>query len=161
MSGVRPEHEDRGPRAPRALEIFREDDRWWAAGEARRFAAALGFGPEDQARIAVCVAELASNAAKHAGRGWIELSEVVTPARGCRVRAVDDGPGIAAIDEALRDGFSEGRWLTPDVPPSERRGLGVGLGAVCRLMSEVRVLPRLCGGLVVEAVLWRKPEQGL
>jgi len=70
---------------------------------------------------------------------------------------VDEGPGIAAIGEALRDGFSEGRWLTPDVPSRDRRGLGVGLGAVCRLMSEVRVLERAGGGLVIEAVLRRAP----
>ncbi|MFT3774392.1 MAG: ATP-binding protein [Minicystis sp.] len=144
------------------IEILAEVDRYWASGEARRFAAELGFAPEEQARLAVSVAELASNAAKHAGRGCIELSEVKGTGRsgevvGCRVRAVDAGPGIADVEDALRDGFSEGRPLTPDTPISERRGLGYGLGAVCRLMSEVRVFPRSGGGLVIEAVLWQEP----
>jgi serine/threonine-protein kinase RsbT len=161
----------------RAMEILAETDRLWASGEARRFAAALGFTPSEQTRLAICVAELASNVAKHAGSGRIELSEVTAPARasargvgretsakappwtarGCRVRAVDAGPGIAAVEDSLRDGFSEGRWLTHDVPWRERRGLGVGLGAVCRLMSEVRVLSRPGGGSMIEAVLWRSP----
>ena len=147
----------------RAIEIGTEADRFWASGEARRFAAQLGFTRAEQARLAVCVAELASNAAKYAARGRIELAEVTAPEHGlgCRVRAMDAGPGIADVELALRDGFSEGRWLSPDVPPSERRGLGVGLGAVCRLMSGVRVLARSGGGLVIEAVLWRRLERGL
>ena len=149
----------------RILEITSEADRYWAAGEARRFAAALGFGPHEQARVAMCVAELASNVAKHAGGGLVELSSVSRPpapggpsAIGCRVRATDDGPGIAALDDSLRDGFSEGRFLTPDTRARDRRGLGVGLGAVVRLMSEVSVVSPPSGGVVVEAVLWRTPE---
>ncbi len=140
-----------------SLDIQAEDDRLWAAGRARRFAAELGFSRLEQARLAVCVAELASNAAKHAGRGRIELSEEEAPRRGCRVRAEDEGPGIASVDDALRDGFSEGRWLTPDVPMNERRGLGVGLGAVGRFLRDVRVSARPGGGLLIEGVLWREP----
>lgn len=147
------------PRPARTLLIASEDDRLWAAGEARRFAAELGFSAQDQARIAVCVAELASNAVKHGGGGRLEIAEVIVPAHGCRVRVEDHGPGIAAVDEAIRDGFSEGRWLTPDIPLRSRRGLGVGLGAVRRLMSDVRVLSSSNEGLIIEAVLWRKPSQ--
>ena len=143
-----------------ALEITAEHDRLWAAGRARRFAAELGFSTLDQARLAVCVAELASNTAKHAGRGRIELSEEEPPRCGCRVRAEDEGPGIASVDDALRDGFSEGRLLTPDVPLGERRGLGVGLGAIGRFLRDVRVSARPGGGLVIEAVLWRAPLGG-
>lgn len=145
------------PGPQRTLEIVSEHDRFWASREARQFAASLGFGADGQARIALCVAELASNIVRHAGRGWIDLIELREPSRGCRVRADDEGPGLPQPDEALRDGFSEGRWLTPDVPLSERRGLGVGLGTVCRAMSEVQVLPRPGGGLRVEATLWETP----
>jgi serine/threonine-protein kinase RsbT len=147
------------PRPARVLLVASENDRLWASGEARRFAAELGFRAEDQARIAVCVAELASNAAKHAGGGRVEIAEVILPGPGCRVRVEDHGPGIAAVDDAVRDGFSEGRWLTPDDPRCSRRGLGVGLGAVRRLMSEVRVLSSSNEGLTIEAVLWRKPGE--
>jgi serine/threonine-protein kinase RsbT len=146
-------------RPPCVLVVASEDDRLWASGEARRFAAELGFGPDDQARIALCVAELASNAVKHGGGGRVEIAEVLAPTRGCRVRVEDHGPGLGAVDEALRDGFSEGRWLTADVPWSQRRGLGVGLGAVRRLMSDVRVLSSSNEGLVIEAVLWRTPAR--
>jgi len=139
----------------RTIDILDEDDRWWACAEARRFARKLGFSSEEQARLAVCVAELVSNTARHAGRGRLELSEVVVPS-GCRLLVEDNGPGIPAIDEAMRDGFSRGRWILPDTPLSERRGLGVGLGTVRRLMSEVRVSARPGGGALIEAVLWRR-----
>ena len=140
-----------------SLEILAEEDRLWAAGRARRFVAELGFSSLDQARLAVCIAELASNTAKHAGGGRIELAEEELPRRGCRVRADDEGPGIACVDDALRDGFSEGRLLTPDVPLRERHGLGVGLGALGRFLRDVRVSARPGGGLRIEAVLWREP----
>ncbi len=163
--GHRPD-EARVSRA-RVMEILAEDDRLWASGEARRFAAELGFSAGEQAKVALSVAELASNAAKHAGRGVIELAELTDPTQGTpggtprpvglRVRAVDHGPGIPAVADSLRDGFSEGRWLTPDVSMRERRGLGVGLGAVCRLMSEVRVLSGAGGGVIIEAVLRLAP----
>lgn len=147
------------PRPARVLPINSEDDRLWASGEAKRFAAELGFNHADQARVAVCVAELASNIAKYAQQGEIEIAELPRPARGLRVRAEDRGPGIPGVEDSLRDGFSEGRWLTPDVPLSERRGLGVGLGTVCRLMSDVRILSSASGGLLIEAVLWLKPDR--
>ncbi|APR76070.1 Anti-sigma B factor RsbT [Minicystis rosea] len=139
------------------MEILAEADRLWAAGAARRFAADLGFTPEEQARIAVSVAELASNVAKHGGGGRIELTAITSPVLGCAVRAIDTGPGFASIEDSFHDGFSEGRWLTPDVHAHERRGLGVGLGAVRRLMSAIRVQSRPGGGAVIEAVLWRAP----
>lgn len=137
------------------MEIWGEDDRPWASGEARRFAADLGFSAADQGRLAVCVAELASNAAEHAGGGRIELADLAEPAPACRVRATDAGPGIA-VEDALRDRFSEGRWPTPEAPLHERRGLG----AVLHMMSEVRVESRPGGGLVIEAVLRRGPGRG-
>ncbi len=138
-----------------SLDIAAEEDRLWASGAARKFVAARGFSAKAQAELAVCVAEIASNIAKYAGTGRIELTYEASPSPGCRLRATDDGPGIAVVDAALRDGFSNGRWLTPDVPPAERRGLGVGLGAVQRLLSDVKVSSRDGGGLVIEAVLWR------
>jgi serine/threonine-protein kinase RsbT len=141
-----------------SFQIVCQHDRLWASGHARRFAADLGFGALDQARLAVCVAELASNLATHAGGGRLELWELGEPRPGCGVRTEDDGPGIASFDDALRDGFSEGRWLGPDVPLLSRRGLGVGLGTVCRLLSEVRLAARSNGGLVVEGVLWNGPR---
>ena len=141
-----------------AMQILTEEDRYWAAGVARRFAAELAFSATEQARLALCVAELASNMARHAGRGSIELTAVDVPQQGCWVRARDGGPGIVSVTEALRDGFSEGRWLTPDAPRGHRRGLGIGLGAVRRLMSEVRMGPHPDGGFLIEAVLWRAPR---
>jgi serine/threonine-protein kinase RsbT len=143
-------------REPRRVvfDIAAIQDRVWAASQARHFARSLGFASVGQARLALTVAELASNLARHVGRGRLELIELLLTRAGCMVCAEDEGPGILAVAEALEDGFSEGRWLTADVPLSERRGLGVGLGAVRRAMDEMRVSCGPHGGLRVEAVLW-------
>jgi serine/threonine-protein kinase RsbT len=142
------------------FDITAMEDRLGVAALARHFARALGFGDREQARLALTVAELASNIALHAGRGRLELVELQAPRAGCMVAAEDDGPGILAVADALLDGFSEGRWLTPDVPLSERKGLGVGLGSVRRAMDHMRMSCGPHGGFRVEAVLWLHKGRG-
>lgn len=64
----------------------------------------------------------------------------------------DRGPGFADVESAMRDGFSQGQDLVLEVPPTHRSGLGAGLGAVERLMDELRIEGRPGGGTVVTAV---------
>ena len=72
-----------------------------ARQRARLIARRLGFAPQDQTRVAIAVSEVARNAVQHAGRGVLEftLDETVPQALAACVR--DDGPGIAAVEEAL------------------------------------------------------------
>jgi serine/threonine-protein kinase RsbT len=140
--------------ATRRFEIASVDDRYWCAGEARRLSAEIGFDPKAQGEIAVSVAELVGNAAKHAGRGSLELSAIGDPRVGIRVVVEDHGPGLTDPEMALIDGYSEGRKLSPDSPRQRGQGLGVGLGAVVRLMSEVDIQNRPGQGLRIVAVRW-------
>lgn len=133
-----------------------EADRFWLASEARRIAQAEGFSREEQAQLATSVSELVSNAVKHAGGGTFVLTVKQGPPTTIEVVIEDDGPGIPDVEDALRDGFSEGRWLTPDVPMSKRRGLGTGLGAVQRMMTQLTISRRASGGTRVCATLVRK-----
>jgi serine/threonine-protein kinase RsbT len=140
--------------------ITSEKERFWLVGEAMRLAASLGLGLRQRQSLGIVVAELVSNAAKHAGGGRLRLWAATAPdgRRGVRLVVEDEGPGIPSLDEARRDGFSEGRWLTPDTPAGQRHGLGVGLGAVYRLADEVVIAARPGGGTVVSAVVWAGVE---
>ena len=121
----------------RAAETFwlRLDDPS-AVGAARRYsgvlAAAAGFDEARTGELGIAVTELAGNAVRHARDGWIALRAdrpyLTTGAAPEDVTAidvvtVDAGPGMADLEENLRDGYSTAGTL------------GVGLGAVQRLAS--------------------------
>ena len=129
----------------------REEDRFACAHDAVREAQHLGFSRTAAIEIAVAVAELVSNAVRHAGGGTLVVRRVTTPHIGVEVVVRDRGPGIIA--RAFEDGFSEGRLLGPDAPRRVGQGLGVGLGAVRRLTDDLRTFP-LDVGVVVVARKW-------
>jgi anti-sigma regulatory factor (Ser/Thr protein kinase) len=96
--------------------------------EARRFAMklaeALQFSESDIGRVALVVTEAATNIVQHAGRGEILLRPFALEApASLEVLALDKGPGMANVAEALRDGFSTGG--SP----------GHGLGSIARLST--------------------------
>jgi anti-sigma regulatory factor (Ser/Thr protein kinase) len=97
-------------------------------GEARRAATVLadrlGFDETARGEVAIVVTELATNLVRHAKSGEIVLRSLPpVSGSGFEVMALDRGPGISNLADALRDGFSTGS--TP----------GTGLGAVNRLSA--------------------------
>ena len=99
--------------------------------------------------MALAVAELVSNVARHGGgRGVLVLRTLEQPWPGVEVVVSDEGPGIADPELALQDGWSRGGRLTPDSP---RDGLGTGLGAVQRVMDELCIDSPIEGGASVTA----------
>jgi anti-sigma regulatory factor (Ser/Thr protein kinase) len=118
------------------------------AGEVRRrvtaLAQLLGFGETDAGRAALAATEAATNLAKHAHGGGVVI---VRPcgrgdARGVELLAVDRGPGIASMSDALRDGFS-----TAGSP-------GTGLGALSRLSDEFELFSHAGQGTVLLSRVW-------
>jgi anti-sigma regulatory factor (Ser/Thr protein kinase) len=101
-------------------------------GEARRsamkLAEALQLSQADIGRAALVVTEAATNIVQHAQRGEILLRPVAleSPAR-LEVMALDRGPGMANVGQALRDGFSTGG------------SSGLGLGAIARLSTRFEI----------------------
>src|SRR5689334_20174761 len=98
------------------------------AGEARRVAVELaesvGFNQTDRGKIAIAVTEMATNLVKHAQHGKLLYEPVRhNGSVGVRVLALDKGPGIRNVSEALQDGYST------------YGSSGNGLGAVRRLSS--------------------------
>jgi serine/threonine-protein kinase RsbT len=119
-----------------------------ARHQAREAAKGLGFGSVDQSRIATAVSELARNVARYAtgGRGEVVVRELLPgDARpGLEVVVRDEGPGIANVEQALRNGFSTGK------------GLGMGLPGTKRLMDEMAIDSAPGHGTTVTIRKWRR-----
>lgn len=110
----------------------------------RQRAVELGFNLVDQTKLVTAASELARNTLQHGGRGRVLIEGIGDGLRrGLRLTFEDKGPGIANIDEALRDGFST------------TGGLGLGLGGARRLSSEFRIESRPGEGTRVTITRWR------
>ncbi|HEV2146171.1 MAG TPA: ATP-binding SpoIIE family protein phosphatase [Longimicrobiaceae bacterium] len=119
------------------------------AGEARRrvarMAHELGFDETDAGRVALVATEMAGNLAKHTGgRGGRMLAQprLRGGVAGVELLALDTGPGISDLGEALRDGYS-----TAGSP-------GTGLGAISRVADEWDIHSQPGAGTAVLARLW-------
>jgi anti-sigma regulatory factor (Ser/Thr protein kinase) len=118
------------------------------AGEVRRrvlaLAQALKFGETDAGRAALAATEAATNLAKHADGGGVVIVRPCGrgPARGVELLAVDRGPGMRSVADALRDGFS-----TAGSP-------GTGLGALSRMSDEFDLFTSAAQGTVVLSRVW-------
>ena len=106
----------------------------------------LGFSSGDATLIATAISELARNIVSYAGKGQIIIKMVVNGLnrQGIAVIAADDGPGIADIRQALRDGFSTSG------------SLGLGLPGVRRLMDEFEITSQPGKGTTVAVKKWRQ-----
>jgi serine/threonine-protein kinase RsbT len=62
---------------------------------------------------------------------------------GLRLSFVDQGPGIADVETALRDGYTSGH------------GLGLGLGGAKRLSSEFAIESKPGAGTRVTITRWK------
>lgn len=86
------------------LELAHDRDIVTARQRARQVSALLGFDSQDQVRIATAVSELARNAIRHGGGGTIEFAFVTSPdSAALQIVISDRGPGIANLDEAMRE----------------------------------------------------------
>lgn len=117
-----------------------------ARQKARELAHDLGFGPTDRAIIATAISELARNIVLYAHGGQIILkSTQERELSGILVVALDEGPGIRNVAEALRGGCSISGGL----------GLGLGLPGVRRLMDEFEIFSEVGCGTTVTATKWK------
>jgi serine/threonine-protein kinase RsbT len=126
-----------------SVAIEREDDVVRARQKGRELAAALGFSSTDQTLIATAISELARNIVTYAGRGTVTLSRLDRQGRpGVVIVANDQGPGIADVELAMRDGYSTGN------------SLGVGLPGARRLVDELEIVSSLGVGTTVTLRKW-------
>jgi len=110
----------------------------------RREAVAVGFNLVDQTKIVTASSELARNTLDYGGGGTVAIETVLNGVRrGVRLIFEDQGPGIANIELALKDGFSSGS------------GMGLGLGGAKRLSHEFEIESELGRGTRVSIVRWK------
>ncbi len=94
----------------------------------RRLAQVHGFNESDAGRVALVVTEAATNIVQHARHGEILLRPLVHESPvSIEVLALDRGPGIAQVAQALQDGYSTGG------------SAGLGLGAIARLSTAFEI----------------------
>jgi serine/threonine-protein kinase RsbT len=88
--------------------------------------------------------ELARNAFDH-GKGGAMSMEVLSMngKSGLRLVFEDHGPGIADIEQALKDGFTTGA------------GMGLGLGGSKRLVNEFGIESEIGKGTKVTITRWK------
>ena len=118
-----------------------------ARQKGRSLAASLNFSAGDATLIATAISELARNIVSYAKQGEIRLKVINAPSRsqyGIEVIAHDEGPGIADLQRALRDGFSTSG------------GLGLGLPGVRRLMDEFHIASSPNQGTTVTIRKWKR-----
>jgi serine/threonine-protein kinase RsbT len=110
----------------------------------RKKAISLGFGLVDQTKFVTAASELARNTLDYGGGGTVRI-EMVQNDRTSGIRLVfeDQGPGIADIDQALKDGYTSGN------------GMGLGLGGARRLSNEFEIWSQPGEGTRVSILRWK------
>jgi len=121
------------------------------AGEARRLAMACAeeIALDESARgaLAIVVTEMVTNLIKHAREGSIIISKFSSNgSQAVRVLALDKGPGIRNLSDALEDGHS-----TAGTP-------GTGLGAIRRLSHNFEIFTAESGTVLVSE-FWQGGKQ--
>ena len=109
----------------------------------RALAVEAGLSLVDQTKVVTAASELARNTLHYGGGGVATLEVVEGLRRGVRLTFTDQGPGIADIQAALRDGFTTGN------------GLGLGLGGAKRLSSEFSIESVPGHGTRVSITRWK------
>ena len=110
----------------------------------RTLAVEIGLSLVDQTKVVTAASELGRNLLIYGGGGEVILDLVVNNLRrGVRVAFVDEGPGIADLEQALRDGFTSGS------------GMGLGLGGAKRLVNDFELISKPGEGTRVTITKWR------
>lgn len=104
----------------------------------------LGLTILDLTRVVTAASELARNTVVHGGGGVMCLQVVRQAERqGLRVTFQDHGPGIPAIDLAMKDGYTTGG------------GMGIGLPGAKRLVDDFHLSSTPSEGTCVTIVRWK------
>jgi serine/threonine-protein kinase RsbT len=110
----------------------------------RQRAVELGFNLVDQTKIVTAASELARNTLQYGGGGTVTIEALENLGRrGLRLTFTDEGPGIADIDLAMKDGFTTGG------------GLGLGLSGAKRLSNDFHIDSKPGQGTRVTITRWR------
>jgi anti-sigma regulatory factor (Ser/Thr protein kinase) len=125
-------------------------DVYVARQTAKAMALTLGYEAKVSEEITLVTSELASNLAKYAQGGQIILTPLNDAGRvGIQIKSSDRGPGIADVEQAIKDGFSTAG------------SLGYGLGTVNRLMDQFDITSQrgVGAGTTVVCTRWLRLDE--
>lgn len=117
-----------GDRQVSRVSIYVEQDVVLARRRARQIAAALGFEPQDQSRVATAVSEIARNAFEYARGGTVDFTVGegdLCPMLLIQVR--DSGPGIKDLEAVLAGQYQS------------QTGMGLGISGARRLIDHFEI----------------------
>ena len=127
-----------------ALPIASDDDIVQVRRRVRDWAVQLGFSLVDQTKLVTAASELARNTLVYGLGGTLLMESVQNESRrGLRLTFEDHGPGIADVDQALKDGFTTGT------------GLGLGLSGARRLSHDFQLTSKVGEGTRVVIGRWK------
>jgi serine/threonine-protein kinase RsbT len=125
------------------LQIATSEDVVAVRQAVRTAAQSLGFSLVDQTKLVTAASEIARNTVLYGGGGSVEIESLdAAPRRGLRLTFEDHGPGIANLDQAMKDGFTTGG------------GLGLGLGGARRLVNDFEIRSQPGTGTWVRLARW-------
>jgi serine/threonine-protein kinase RsbT len=126
------------------MNIVKEQDVVLFRSRVKEYAVRIGMGLVNQTKLITAASELVRNMLKYANGGKV-LIEVISGGRqnGVRLTFSDDGPGIANLKQAMKDGFSTGK------------SLGLGLPGAKRLVSEFDIKSTVGEGTTVSIIKWK------
>jgi serine/threonine-protein kinase RsbT len=126
------------------LPILTSSDVVLARQKVRQWAIEMKFTLVDQTKLVTAASELARNALEHGKGGHMVIEQVENSTKnGLKLIFQDQGPGIADIEAALRDGFTTGG------------GMGLGLGGSKRLVNDFQIDSEPGKGTRVTVVRWK------
>jgi serine/threonine-protein kinase RsbT len=125
------------------MAIAKEQDVVPFRNRVREVAVKIKMGLVNQTKLITAASELVRNMLRYANGGKI-LIEVVSKGRsnGIRLTFMDNGPGIADINLAMKDGYSTGK------------SLGLGLPGARRLADEFTMQSEVGKGTSVTIIKW-------
>jgi len=110
---------------------------------ARALSKQFHMGIVDQTRLTTAVSELCRNMYEFAGGGEIVFETKDFEGRAALVvSCIDHGPGIADLEQAMKDGYTSGK------------GMGYGLPGAKRLVDDLHIESEPGKGTLVRIVKW-------
>jgi serine/threonine-protein kinase RsbT len=110
----------------------------------RKITQELGFSLVDQTKMVTAASELARNTLIYGGGGTVLCEVLREGARnGLRLTFADNGPGIANLSLAMKDGWTSGS------------GLGMGLSGAKRLVNDFDIQSEPGKGTRVMIARWK------
>jgi serine/threonine-protein kinase RsbT len=127
-----------------SLPLISQQDIVSARQVIRSAAQQVGLSIVDQTKIVTAASELARNAVVYGGGGMLEWEVIEENGkRGLRLTISDNGPGIADLSLAMKDGWTSGS------------GLGLGLPGAKRLVNEFDIVSGPGNGTKVTVTRWK------